>query len=157
MNKRQYLNVLLPGTILKTAKKKYAEKLHEIYTQEEMTPILDHLKSNYPRLHLVALLAYGCFLRPHEESRLLKLHHVRDKMIFLSGSEKKGKKVRVVHTPDYVQKALSPFMASCSSSDSYLLTGSDWLPNYDLTHSAKSRVNEIPKSTCSLIDTLLNY
>lgn len=139
MNKRQYLNVILPGTILKTAKKKCTETLHEVYVKEEMLSILEFLKLNYPRLHLVALLAYGCFLRPHEESRLLKLKHIRDQKIYLSGDENKGKKVRVVHIPEYVYSEMLPFIQSCSSSESYLLTGSDWLPNYDYLKTQWSR------------------
>lgn len=131
MNKRQYLNVILPGTILKTKKKKCTEKLHEIYSKEEMIKILEFLKTNYPRLHLVALLAYGCFLRPHEESRLLKLNHIRDRHIYLSGEENKGRKVRVVNIPEYVYVELLPFIQSCGNSNVYILTGSDWLPNYD--------------------------
>jgi integrase len=131
MNKRQYLNVILPGTILRTKKKKCTEKLHEIYKKEEMIPILEFLKVSYPRLHLVALLAYGCFLRPHEESRLLKMKHLREKKIYLSGEENKGRKVRVVHIPLYVYDAMLPFIQACENDNSYLLTGSDWLPNYD--------------------------
>ncbi|MDP3470216.1 MAG: site-specific integrase [Daejeonella sp.] len=145
MNKRQYLNVILPGTISRTAKKKYAEKLHEVYTKEQMLPILEFLKLHYPRLHLVALLAYGCFLRPHEESRLLKLRHIRDQMIYLSGEENKGKKVRVVHIPDYVYSELLPFIEACSTSESYILTGSAWLPNYDYLKTQWSRAKRTLK------------
>lgn len=145
MNKRQYLNVILPGTILKTAKKKFTETLHEVYSKDEMLEILKFLKLNYPRLHLVALLAYGCFLRPHEESRLLKLKHIRDQKIYLSGNENKGKKVRVVHIPDYVYSELLPFIQSCLSSESYILTGSDWLPNYDYLKTQWSRAKKTLK------------
>lgn len=145
MNKRQYLNVILPGTILKTVKKKFTETLHEVYSKDEMLEILKFLKLNYPRLHIVALLAYGCFLRPHEESRLLKLKHIRDKKIYLSGNENKGKKVRVVHIPEYVYSEMLPFIQSCLSSESYILTGSDWLPNYDYLKTQWSRAKKILK------------
>jgi integrase len=131
MNKRQYLNVIHPGTITKTPKKKAVEKLHEVYDDVTLKAVLEFLKSSYPRLHLTALLAYGCFLRPHEESRLLKLKHVRERKIYLSGEENKGKRVRVVHIPDYVYETMVPFIQTCENDNSYLLTGSDWLPNYD--------------------------
>jgi hypothetical protein len=131
MNKRQTLNVLLPGVLKMTPKKKCVEKLHEIYEKDKLKLILEFLKDEYPRLYIVALLAYGCFLRPHEESRQLQKRHVRDRKIYLSGNENKGRRVRVVNIPDYVYCELEPYIASCDKDTCYLLTGSDWLLNND--------------------------
>lgn len=131
MNKRQTLNVLIPGTIEKTERRKCSEQLHEIYEPKQMKEILSFLKSNYPKLHLVALLAYGCFLRPHEESRLLQKKHIKGRKIYLSGEENKGKKVRVVHLPDYVYNELTPFLWNCKEAESFLFSGSLTPLNHD--------------------------
>ncbi len=55
MNKRQYLNVIFPGTIIKTHKKKTVEKLHEVYSEPILKTVLHFLRTEYPRLHLTAL------------------------------------------------------------------------------------------------------
>lgn len=142
MNKRQTLNVLLPGTLLKTKRKKSVETLHGIYQKDEMLKIFDFLKKQYPKLYIVALLAYGCFLRPHEECRLLQRKHVRDRKIYLSGDENKGKRIRVVHIPDYVYAELVPYMKACQDANSYLLTGSEWLLNNDYFKTQWSRAKK---------------
>jgi integrase len=131
MNYRQYLNVLLPGTIAKTPRKKYAETLHQIYQMDEMKAILEFLKINYPKLHVVALLTYGCFVRPHEEARLLQKFHIKEQKIYLSGDENKGKRVRVIHIPDYIYTTLKPLIENCIEAKSYLFTGSEKPLNHD--------------------------
>jgi integrase len=118
MNKRRTLSVFFSelvrtklisdNPVQLSLRKKQKASLHKIYTQEQLLAILEFLKENYPNLHLCCLLAYGCFLRPHQESRLLCVKHVNEECtkIVLSGSENKSKRIRVVNLPDYVQRAL---------------------------------------------------
>ncbi|WP_423149203.1 tyrosine-type recombinase/integrase [Rubrolithibacter danxiaensis] len=118
MNKRRALSALLTtavnkgyltsNPIEKTAKKKSKATLHKIYTPEQTKKILSFLKESYPNLHLCCLLTYGCLLRPHEESRLLKRGHFNDQVtqIQLSGFENKSGRIRTVYISDYVREEL---------------------------------------------------
>jgi integrase len=118
MNKRTLLGALfsllvskgylLINPVEKTLKKKSKATLHKVYTPEQVKSILDLLKSTYPNLHLCCLLTYGCLLRPHEETRLLKRKHFNTDLtqITLSGNENKSGRVRTVHVPDYVREVL---------------------------------------------------
>lgn len=127
MNRRRALGVLFSELVRKrlipynplkdTTKLKVIAKLHQIYTANELHKVLDFLRANYPNLHLCCLLAYGCFLRPHQEIRLLKLKHINDTctQIRLSGSENKSKRVRVVNIPKYVQEELKLRMLNAQS------------------------------------------
>jgi len=142
MNKRQTLNVLLPGTIIKTERKKCVEKLHAVYSKEEMKKILVFLRQNYPKLHMVALLAYGCFLRPHEESRLLQKRNINEQRIYLSGEENKGKKVRVMPIPDYIYRDLLLFIEQCEDASDYIFTGSGKQLNNDYFRTQWSRAKK---------------
>lgn len=118
MNRRRELGMLFSelvrkriisyNPLLDTAKQKSLAKLHQIYTHDQLKKVLKFLKVNYPNLHLCCLLAYGCFLRPHQEIRLLKLKHFNDdySQIKLSGAENKSKRVRIVNVPSYVKVEL---------------------------------------------------
>ncbi len=124
MNKRRDLGVLFSAvgkhldiplnTILKTERMKSKAKLHEIYEKDQMRPILDFLRAFNPNLHLCCLITYGCFLRPHEEVRLLTGNHFKKSFteIHLSGGENKGRRVRVVCIPDYVRNEIANRMPS---------------------------------------------
>ena len=115
MNKRRALNVffselqrtkvITENRVQLSLKRKQKANLHKIYTQEQLKANLGFLKEHYPNLHLCCLLAYGCFLRPHQESRLLCVKHISEDLtkISLSGSENKSKRIRVVNIPLYVQ------------------------------------------------------
>lgn len=129
MTKRKTLNVLLSVTTSKTRSKRTTETLHGVYTKDQLHGVLNFLQNNYPKLHLMALLCYGCLLRPHEEARLLQKKNIKDGKILLAGSENKGKKVRVVHIPEYVNKELMPYIKECQEEHSYIFTGTDWLLN----------------------------
>lgn len=118
MNKRRDLGVLFSTIsrdieqklliVKETDTKKSKAKLHKIYEQEQIRPILDYLQQNHPNLHLCCLLSYGCFLRPHQEVRNLCGHHFRKNVteVHLAGTENKGGRVRVVYIPDYVRNVL---------------------------------------------------
>lgn len=111
MNKRRDLGVLFSSIskdieqklmiIKDTDTKKSRAKLHKIYEQKQIKPILEYLKVNHPNLHLCCLVTYGCFLRPHEEVRNLKLQDFKNNItqIHLSGDDNKGGRVRVVNIP----------------------------------------------------------
>lgn len=118
MNKRRTLGVLFAELVRKrlisynplreTTKQKTSATLHEIYSKSELIGVLEFLKKGYPNLHLCCLLAYGCFLRPHQEARLLTLNNFNLDLtqIKLSGIENKSKRIRVVNIPIYVQEVL---------------------------------------------------
>lgn len=129
MNKRRDLGVLFSTvskqletrlmTVLDTDTVKCKAKLHKIYRQEQIKPILAYLKDKHPNLHLCCLLCYGCFLRPHEEVRQLTANHFKNELteIHLSGNENKGGRVRVVYIPDYVRNELLLFSSDLKPMD----------------------------------------
>ena len=118
MNKRRDLGVLFSTgskdfkipvtTVLRTDRMKSKAKLHKVYEQHQIKPILDFLKVTHPNLYLCCLISYGCFLRPHQEVRKLFGSHFKKDFseIHLSGDENKGGKVRVVNVPEYVKEAM---------------------------------------------------
>lgn len=117
-NKRRMLSVLFNeivdrGYLLKsplknTRKQKQKVTLHVIYSDDEFTRLLEYLKSYNDDLYLMALIMYGCLLRPHTEILSLKKSHFRDdySKIVLSGNENKGGSIRIVNVPVYVRKVL---------------------------------------------------
>lgn len=124
MNKRRTLGVLFAFIVSKgylaknpvneTSRQKTKATLHDIYEQEQLKAVLEYLKSEYYNLYLCCLLAYGCFIRPHREFRLLKRKHLNEDLteIHLSGFENKSGRVRSVYVPDYIQTELRDFGVS---------------------------------------------
>lgn len=125
MNKRRDLGVLFStinkdldhklSIIKDTDTRRSTAKLHKIYEQDQIKPILQFLKINYPNLHLCCLLSYGCFLRPHKEVRNLYGYHFKKEYteIHLAGSDNKGGRIRVVYIPNYVRielQTIAPFL-----------------------------------------------
>jgi integrase len=118
MNRRRALNVyfrelqrlklLTDNPIENSRRIKKVAKLHKVYEPEQLKRVLAFLETNYPNLHLCCLLAYGCFLRPHQEIRLLRKSHINPDFtkITLSGSENKSRSIRTVNLPEYAQTAL---------------------------------------------------
>lgn len=118
MNKRRTLSVffsemvrreyVVKNIITNTVRQKSKSVLHEIYSHSELKSVFEFLKNNYPNLHLCCLLTYGCFLRPHQEIRLLKRKHIAGdfSQINLSGSENKSGRIRTVYIPEYLQSEL---------------------------------------------------
>jgi len=135
MNKRRTLGVLfafivnrgylLKNPVLKTPRQKTKATLHDIYEQKQLKLVLTYLKDNYPNLYLCCLLAYGCFIRPHREFRLLKRQHFNDDLteIHLSGFENKSGRVRVVYIPNYVQLELRQLGIHNLASDVNITSG----------------------------------
>jgi integrase len=129
MNKRRNLGVLLSNAgriidkpinvVTKTSTRKANSKLHKIYEPEQLKTVLAYLKENHQHVYLCCLITYGCFLRPHKEVRKLTSGHFKKNIteIHLSGSENKGKKVRVVYVPDYVRNELVLLLPSLKATD----------------------------------------
>ncbi len=129
MNKRRNLAVLFSvagrlierpiDTVIKTSKRKAKSKLHKIYEPEQLRAVLAYLKEHHQHLYLCCLITFGCFLRPHKEVRKLTAGHFKKGIteIHLSGSENKGRKVRVVYVPDYVKQELEQLLPSLKSTD----------------------------------------
>ena len=129
MNKRRNLGVLLSNAgriidkpinlVTKTSKRKVKSKLHKVYEPEQLRAVLGYLKEHHQHLQLCCLITFGCFLRPHKEVRKLTAGHFKKEIseIHLSGSENKGRKVRVVYVPDYVKQELELLLPSLKSTD----------------------------------------
>lgn len=134
MTKRRTLGVFISEFVRKkyistnfikeTKKQKPKAVLHKIYTDDQLKSILKYLEINYPNLHIACLLAYGCFLRPHQEARLLKKSHINDTIteIHLSGNENKSGRVRIVHIPTYVKIFLEERLKSLKTLESNVLS-----------------------------------
>lgn len=143
MNKRRDLGVLFSAigkrlditlaSVKKTDRMKSSATLHEIYTEDQLKEVLNFLKGFNSNLYLCCLITYGCFLRPHEEVRNLTVGHFKNKFtqIHLSGSENKGKRVRVVNVPDYVKdELLRRVMDSSLELNIFSLTSIAYNPSY---------------------------
>ncbi|WP_026896755.1 tyrosine-type recombinase/integrase [Daejeonella oryzae] len=142
MNKRRTLGVLFNSvgkTIQKTIEvvretsvRRTTSKLHRIYEREQLLKILDYLKTHHFNLYLCCLISYGCFLRPHQEVRLLKGVHFKNdfREIHLSGSENKGRKVRVVYVPDYVRSVLQLIPGLLHDTNLFTLSTDYYNPSY---------------------------
>jgi integrase len=129
MNKRRDLGVLfsavnrlIPNPVLlikKTSTRKTKSKLHKIYEPEQLRAVLGYLKDHHQHLYLCCLITFGCFLRPHKEVRKLTAGHFKKgtSEIHLSGSENKGRKVRVVYVPDYVSKEVEALLLYLKSTE----------------------------------------
>ena len=111
---RRHINVLanylnengleVPMTKLKT--KTQTEKLHKPIN--DISYLLNLMKSFNYNLYLCCLLTYGCLLRPHREIRLLKWKDFSDDLstISIAGDRVKSKKNRIVPVPKYVREIL---------------------------------------------------
>ena len=140
MNKRRDLGVLISSvnkrlknklTIVKeTDRMKVKPTLHKIYQPDQLKDVLGYLKDNHPNLHLCCLICYGCFLRPHQEIRKLRVYHFKNDYteIHLSGDENKGSKIRIVYVPEYVREVVKGVAECCKSTDS-IFTKSNGVPN----------------------------
>ena len=129
MNKRRDLGVLFsaiskllqqPLLLVKnTSTRRTKGKLHKVYEPEQLKAVLGYLKEHHQHLYLCCLITFGCFLRPHKEVRKLTAGHFKKGIteIHLSGSENKGRKVRVVYVPDYVKQELEHLLPSLKSTD----------------------------------------
>ncbi|WP_185217534.1 tyrosine-type recombinase/integrase [Sphingobacterium mizutaii] len=117
-NKRRMLSVifneivergyLLKNPLKATKKQKQKITLHAIYTDDEFKTLLDYLKAYNDDLYVMALIVYGCLLRPHTEVLGLKKKHFNSDFtkIVLSGDENKSGRVRIVNVPLYVKDAI---------------------------------------------------
>lgn len=135
MNKRRALGVFFKELLRmkkvrnnlldETPKMKQKAHLHKIYSNEQLKAILEFLKANYPNLHLACILAYECFLRPHQEARLLCVRHISQDLttIRLSGNENKSKRIRVINVPSYVQLALRERITEDLNPNANILSG----------------------------------
>jgi integrase len=128
MNKRRNLSVLFNAackqselqlkTIKESERKKVKARLHVAYEKEQLKPILNYLKLNYPNLYICCLLTYSSWLRPHEEVRLLSVSDFKKDFteIHLGGDDNKGGKVRVVYIPNYTRAEIIPIISSLDRS-----------------------------------------
>lgn len=130
--------------VWKTSRMKSVAVLNQAFTKDELRKILNHLQEKHSNLHLCALLMYGCFLRPHREVRQLKRRHFSDdlSMITLSGSENKGKRIRIIRVPGYVREALHLNSVHTMDSNCYIITSASQTFNADYFKTAWGRLKK---------------
>lgn len=134
MSKRKTTNVFFSELVRKkllaenpvkdTRPMKRIPKLHQVYEKEQLKAVLGFLEKDYPNLHFCCILTYGCFLRPHQEIRLLKRKHVNDEItkIILSASENKSRRVRTSIIPVFAQEVLKQRLGKVSDPETNLLS-----------------------------------
>ena len=111
---RRHLNVLVnylrdngfPIDKSKLKARKQEEVLHKPI--DNVSGMLELVKSFNYNLYVCCLLTYGCLLRPHKEIRLLTWGDFSDDLSYirLSGDKVKSKRNRVVPVPLYVRSEL---------------------------------------------------
>lgn len=86
--------------------KKSKQILHKPF--KNIRGILNEIESYSDKLHLCALLTYGCLLRPHREIRELTWGDFNSDMtqINLSGSRNKSGRNRIVPVPNFISDKL---------------------------------------------------
>jgi integrase len=86
--------------------KKPTSSLHKPF--ENISEILDEIKTYNFSLHLCCLMTYGCLLRPHREIRELTWSDFSDDLnyIHLSGNRNKSGRNRIVPVPSYIRDIL---------------------------------------------------
>ena len=75
---------------------------------DDVSALLDEIKSYNANLYLCCLLTYGCLLRPHREVRELTWGDFTDDLshIRLSGDRNKSGRNRIVPVPSYIKAVL---------------------------------------------------
>ena len=134
MSKRKTTNVFFSELVRKklltenpvkdTRPMKRVAKLHQVYDKKQLNDVLTFLEEEYPNLHFCCILTYGCFLRPHQEIRLLKKKHVNDEVtkIILSASENKSRRVRTSIIPVFAQEVLKKRLEKILDPETNLLS-----------------------------------
>jgi integrase len=128
--------------VWKTSRMKSVAVLNQAFTKDELRKLLDYLQHTHPRLHLCALLMYGCFLRPHREVRQLTRRHFSDDLstITLGGNENKGKRIRIIRVPVYVREALQLNAVHTLDKDNFIITSTKETFNPDYFKTAWGRL-----------------
>jgi site-specific recombinase XerD len=128
----------------KTSRMKSVAVLNQAFTKEDLIKLLTYLQHTNSRLHLCALLMYGCFLRPHREVRQLKRRHFSNDLstITLAGNENKGKRIRIIRVPAYVREALHRNSVHTLDQDNFLITGTRVTFNPDYFKTAWGRLKK---------------
>ncbi len=105
LNKQGYIE---NNPVKQTTKLKTKALLHAPYEPEFLAKIFSHLKNNQPKLYICGLLMYGCFLRPHQEVRILKRGDFSENLetISLGGTSNKTGNIRIVRVPSFIIKEL---------------------------------------------------
>lgn len=151
--------VITTSPVKGTSRKKEVHTLNVPYSEKQLKALLNHLQKSHPNLFLCALLMYGCFLRPHREIRLLKRRHLNDNCttITLSGHENKSKRVRVIHLPAYVTKALLEYGTKDLLSEEYLMSRNGKPVNKDYFKTLWTRQKKLFPAECQLLNSQTLY
>ena len=98
----------LPNPCARIATKKTKQSLHKPF--EDVSAVLEDIRSFNGNLFLCCLLTYGCLLRPHREIRQLTWGDFSDDLTFisLSGDRNKSGRNRIVPVTPSVRAHLNP-------------------------------------------------
>ena len=98
----------LPNPCARIATKKTKQSLHKPF--EDVSAVLEDIRSFNENLFLCCLLTYGCLLRPHREIRQLTWGDFSDDLTFisLSGERNKSGRNRIVPVTSSVRVHLTP-------------------------------------------------
>jgi integrase len=98
----------LPNPCARIATKKTKQSLHKPF--EDVSAVLEDIRSFNENLFLCCLLTYGCLLRPHREIRQLTWGDFSDDLTFisLSGDRNKSGRNRIVPVTLSVRAYLTP-------------------------------------------------
>ena len=98
---------------------------------ENLTALLEDIRSFNSNLHLCCSMTYGMLLRPHREIRCLKFSDFNNDftMVSLSGNRVKSKQNRIVPVPEYIRELLLQRAAESEFRDGNIFTLSSHLFN----------------------------
>ena len=143
MNKRRHLKVLLseaeriskvviPGSrSIPRAKPK--PKAHVPYSENQLKSVLHYLRLHDSKMYLCALLCYGCWLRPHNEIRQLRVENIREgaQKIVLNADQNKSGRIRSVPVPEEIREVLLRTISGLSTGDNiFSKTPDPYDPDY---------------------------
>jgi integrase len=146
---RRYLLILfseaekygLPSGLLNNFKKRKGKaKLNKPF--EDVSLILEEIKSFNSNLYICCLMTYGCLLRPHREVRELTWGDFTEDLSYikLSGSRNKSGRNRIVPVPYYVKEFLIK-----NDSNLNIFTGTNKAPNPDYFKTIWGRFKKVSK------------
>lgn len=135
MNKRRTLSavfrILISGGHLTTNPIKDVKKikvkavLHKPYEPAQLKHVMAFLEKEYPNLHLCCLLMMACFLRPHQEIRLLNVGDISCEvdLITLDGKSNKSGRIRSISIPSFVKPFMYKRLSKMNSGSLNIFTG----------------------------------
>lgn len=103
-------------------KMKQGTTYHEIYLDDEITRIREHLERENPHLWLLCQFTYYCYIRPRKEARLLQVKHIKQNNVLAITEDVSKTDIRFPVIPTPLQASLKQWNISKYPGHFYLFS-----------------------------------